>query len=64
MTEIKWRGKEDYHGWDGDQTVTIESGETGEVSEEKAEQMLADFPKQAELVKQKNEKPPKENPPA
>lgn len=46
MKQVTWIGEpglESYHGFDGDKGVNIEAGKTVTVSDEKAEQLAADF---------------------
>lgn len=47
--EVSWYGDDAYSGWDGERVVSIEPGESAEVSADKAEQLLADFPEFAAL---------------
>ena len=44
MAKITNNGEEEYAGWDGDTLVRAAPGEEIEVSDEKAAQLLEDFP--------------------
>jgi len=57
--KVKFHGKIEYSGWDGDKPVNFAPGDTLEVSDAKAEQLLADFPHDFALASGKPKKGPK-----